>query len=134
MTQDSSRGTARPTPEREVGDRRLGSGNAHVMVRTIDSSSCFPKVDNRLVANWVGSMQGQNNLGPESLEGHAAVRLGNKGRGKVWRQGNDSARLDVLAVGIVGNGRNVVNTRTQAGIGRMVSVGVNGDLNAFDVR
>ena len=64
MSEDSSRGAARPSPERKVGDRRLGSGNAHVMVRAIDSSSCFPKVDNRLVADWVGSMQGQNNLGP----------------------------------------------------------------------
>jgi len=62
ITKDGGRSAARPSPECEVGDRRLRSGNAHVMVRTIDSSSCFPKIDNRLVADWIGGMQGQNHL------------------------------------------------------------------------
>jgi len=136
MTEDSSSSTACPSPECEVGDGRLGSINAHVMVWTIDSSSRFPEIDNGLVADWVGGVQGQNNLGPEPLEGHAAVRLGNKGRGKVLRQGNDSARSDALAGGVVGNGRNVVNTSAKGGVGRMVSVGVMVTLtaSAFDKR
>jgi len=133
MTEDSSRSAARPSPEREVGDRRLGSGDTHVMVRAIDSSSCFPKVHDRLVADGVSGRQRQNNLGPESLKGHAAVRLGNKGRGKVLRQNNDSARSDALAVGIDGNGRNVVNTSSEGGVGRMVSIGVNGNINSFGI-
>jgi len=104
------------------------------MVRAIDSSSSFPKVDNGLVADWVGRMQGQNNLGPESLKGHAAVRLGNKGRGKVLRQNNDSARSDALASGVVGNGRNVVNASSEGGIGPMVSIDVNSNINSFGIR
>jgi len=110
MTENSSRGAARPTPESEVGDRGLMNVDAHVVVGTIDSSRGFPKVDNRLVANRVSSGQRKHNSGPESLEEPAAVRLGNKCCGKVGGQNNDSARSDALAGGIVGNGRNVVNT------------------------
>jgi len=114
MAEDGGCRAARPSPECEVSDRRLGGGNAHVVVRALDSSSCLPKIDNRLVTNSVSGMQRQNNLGPESLEGHAAVRLGNKGRGKGLRQNNDSARSDALAGGVVGNGRNVVDTSVTA--------------------
>jgi len=70
MAEDGGCSAARPSPEHEVGDRRLGSVDAHVVVGAIDCSSCFPKVDDGLVADWTGGMQGQNNLGPESLEGH----------------------------------------------------------------
>jgi len=80
------------------------------VVGAINSSRCFPPVDNRLVAKGVSGGQRLNNLGPELLERHAAVRLSNKCRGKVRRQNNDSARPDMLAGGVVGNGRNVVNT------------------------
>ena len=62
MAEDGGRSAASPSPEREVGDRRLGSVDAHVVVGAIDCSSCFPKVDDGLVADWVGGMQGQNNL------------------------------------------------------------------------
>jgi len=110
MAENSRCSAAQPTPEREVGDRGLRSVNAHVMVGAINSSSCFPQVDNGLVANRISSGQRLNNLGPESLERHAAIRLGNKCRGKDGRQNNDSARSDTLAGGVVGNGRNVVNT------------------------
>jgi len=134
MTEDGGCSAECPSPEHKIGDRKLGSGDTHVVVRAIDSSSCFPKVDDGLVANGVGGMQRQNNLGPESLEGHAAVCLGNKGRGKVLRQNNDSARSDAFSSGVVGNGGNVVNTSSEAGIGRMVSVSVNGNLNSVGVR
>jgi len=134
MAENSSRSAARPTPEREVGNRGLRSVDAHVVVGAIDSSHCFPKVDNRLVANRASSGQRKHNLGPELLEGHAAVRLGNKCCGKVGRQNNDSARSDALAGGVVGNGRNVVNTSSEGAVGRMVSIGINGNIYSFGIR
>jgi len=110
MAENSRHSAVRPTPEREVCNRGLGSVNAHVMVGAINCGSYFPPVDDRLVANRVSGEQRLNNLGPESLERHAAIRLGNKHRGRVGRQNNDSARSDTLAGSVVGNGRNVVNT------------------------
>jgi len=73
-------------------------------------------------------------LGPELLKGHAAVGLSNKCRGKVWRQNNDFARSGALASSVVGNGGNVVNTGSQGGVGRMVSVGANGNMCTVGVR
>jgi len=110
MTENSRFSAAQPTPEREVSNRGLRSVDAHVMVGAINSSRCFPPVDNRLVAKGVSGGQRLNNSGPESLERHVAVGLGNKCRGKAGRQNNDSARSDTLAGGVVGNGQNVVNT------------------------
>jgi len=46
MTENGRRRAARPSPEREVGNSWLGSGDAHVMVDAINSSSSFPPVNN----------------------------------------------------------------------------------------
>jgi len=124
MTEDSRCGAVRPSPEREVGDSRLGSGDAHPMAGAIDSGSSFPPVDDRLVANGIGGNQ-RLDSGPKSLKGHAAIRLGNKHCGMFWRQNNDSTRSDALAGSIVGNGRNVVNTGSQGDAGSMVGVSIN---------
>jgi len=104
------------------------------VVGAIDGGRRFPKIDNRLVANRVSDGQRKNNLGPELLKGHAAVRLGNKCRGKVLRQSNDSARSNALAGGIVGNGGDVVDTSSEGGVGRMVSIGLNGNINSVGIR
>jgi len=74
-----------------------------------------------------------HNSGPESIKGHAAVRLGNKGRGKVGRQNKDSARLDALAGSVVGNCGNVVNAGSRGGVGSVVSIGVSGDHHSVVV-
>lgn len=61
-----------------------------------------------------------NDLGPELLKGHAAVRRGNKVCCMFWGQNNDSAMADALTSSIVGNGRKMVDSGSQGGVGSMV--------------
>ena len=73
-------------------------------------------------------------MGPELLKGHAAVGLSNKCRGKTGRPDNGPSRSDTLAGCVVGNGWNVVNTSSEGGVGRVVSIGINGNINSLGIR